>query len=291
MNEPKQQHYVPRMLLKNFVDDKTGRLHFFSKKCPEKGVMQALPEKLFRQQHLYTRRGETGAKDFSVEYGLAELEALSTPVIDGIVQLARAWKSPKPGIAHRILRDELTLDDRMVLSWFIASQQTRVPDFQDSVVSDAEFEKIAHRKMEDLEAKGQAPSSAERDKLLSVPELKRMRKNLMARFAVPNEPFATMLISKRVHAIRITKTNKSFVIGSRPVVRPGRTHIEDATAQSWLPVAHDVAVLLCAENGGPARMEIIRWLNEALFKQSTFVAGRSNKLLASLSGCRCRSVR
>jgi hypothetical protein len=220
MNEPKQQHYVPRMLLKNFVDDNTGKLHFFSKKCPEKGVLQALPEKLFREQHLYTRWGNNGTRDFSIENGLA------------------------------------------VLSWFIASQQARVPDFQDSVASDTEFEEIAHRTAGTIEAVGVLPTPAEREKLLSSGGL----------------------------IVRITKHNKSFVIGSRPVVRPGRMHIEDATGQAWLPIAHDVAVLLFAGNGGPASIEIIRWLNEALFKQSTFVAGRSNKLLASLSGCRCRSV-
>ena len=278
------------MLLKNFVDDNTGKLHFFSKKCPEKGVLQALPEKLFREQHLYTRWGNNGTRDFSIENGLADLETLSAPVLDKIVDRARGWKPSSSGFAHRILRDELTLADRMVLSWFIASQQARVPDFQDSVASDTEFEEIAHRTAGTIEAVGVLPTPAEREKLLSSGGLKRMKKSVMARFALPNERFAEMLVRKQVHIVRITKHNKSFVIGSRPVVRPGRMHIEDATGQAWLPIAHDVAVLLFAGNGGPASIEIIRWLNEALFKQSTFVAGRSNKLLASLSGCRCRSV-
>ena len=288
MNEPKQQHYVPRMLLKNFVDESTGMLYFYSKKRPAGGVLQALPEKLFRQQHLYTRRGKKAPKDFSVENGLAELETISTPVINRIMQLARGWKPSAAGIAHGILRDEVTCDDRLVLCSFVASQQTRVPDFQDSVVGETEFERIAHRTMEDLTAKGHVPTPAERDRLLSTPELKRMRKNLMAGFAVPNETFVKMLVRKHIHVIRIAKNNKSFVIGSRPIVRPGQMHLEEPEAQVWLAVSHDVVVALCSRDKWTIGSDDIRKLNDAVFRQSTLIAGRSHKLIASLSGCRHR---
>ena len=287
MNEPKKQHYVPRMLLKNFVDESNGMLYFYSKKNPAGGVQQASPEKLFRQQHLYTRRGEKGSKDFSVENGLADLETISTPVINRIMQLTRGCK-PSAGIAHRVLWNEVTCDDRLVLCSFIASQQTRVPDFQDSVVGDTEFERIAHRTMEDLRAKGHVLTPSERDRLLSPPELKRMRKNLMAGLAVPNETFVKMLVRKQIHVIRITKNNKSLVVGSRPVVRPGKMHLEEPEAQVWLAISHDVVVALCSQDKWTIGSDDIRKLNEAVFRQSTLIAGRSHKLIASLSGCRHR---
>lgn len=81
-------------------------------------------------------------------------------------------------------------------------------------------------------------------------------------------------------------------MGSRPVVKlthPGRGHLADATVEVWLPIASDVAV--SPAPGAPTEellVEIredstIRYLNRAAFIQSTAIAGKSQKLVASLA--------
>jgi len=72
---------------------------------------------------------------------------------------------------------------------------------------------------------------------------------------------------------------------------PGRTHFADETVQAWLPIAHDVAVGPGRPGPRPEELfipddEFIRNLNEGTFKQSTMIAGRSERLVASLAGIR-----
>ena len=105
-------------------------------------------------------------------------------------------------------------------------------------------------------------------------------------------PFAKAAMKSRGLGIAlITKPQRSFLIGSNPVVRiqsPG--HQGDRIypgGETWLPIASDVAILVKGEAGREYLIDLnedrhIRRVNEASFRQSTIVASRSRELLASL---------
>ena len=91
----------------------------------------------------------------------------------------------------------------------------------------------------------------------------------------------------------IRKKNKSFVIGSNPVLQVfpengssgGRPRPFTA---SWLPIAHDIAIAYGEGEGGLMEFKEdreLRRFNEAIFDQSSAIAGRSDKLIRSLANC------
>ena len=105
--------------------------------------------------------------------------------------------------------------------------------------------------------------------------------------AVAGPPTPDVIANLEAHGIRIariSKPNKSFVIGSYALALAryrGESH-------AWLPISHDVAV----EPFGPAGTETlvelvqdhdIRAINEVSFRQSSIVAARSERLLCSLA--------
>ena len=95
-NEPKRHHYIPRMLLRNFTNEK-GRLYFFDKRFPEKGVLESTPANLFIENHLYTQYDESGGKDVRVEKFLADIERDGSDVVRKIINAARTGKPPNLG--------------------------------------------------------------------------------------------------------------------------------------------------------------------------------------------------
>ena len=89
MSIPKDQHYIPRMLLKRFTD-KEGNLYCYDKRHPDKGVRKRAPKNLFFVRHLYTQVAEDGTQDALVETEfLAVLESQASPVIEKIISAAR----------------------------------------------------------------------------------------------------------------------------------------------------------------------------------------------------------
>ena len=88
----------------------------------------------------------------------------------------------------------------------------------------------------------------------------------------------------------IRKKNKSFVIGSRPVLQlfpDSSDSVPRTFVAMWFPLAYDVAVAYGEGEGG--LMEFtkdreLRRFNEGIFRQSQAIAGRSDKLIASLVG-------
>ena len=54
MSDPKRRHYVPKMLLKRFVDDQ-GSLWVHRKKSPDQTVFPAKPDNVFLETDLYTQ--------------------------------------------------------------------------------------------------------------------------------------------------------------------------------------------------------------------------------------------
>ena len=280
MNIPIRQHYIPRMLLKRFVD-KDGKLHFFTNHAPDKGVLASTPENLFLQKHLYTQVDEVGAKDAYVETSfLAKLEGKADPIIEKIVCAARRRQSPN-----------LSHDEIDIFLTFLYIQLTRVPDVRDPIMDEVRDDTT--KEIEEA-ANFRPLSDYERAMLAGGEEMERLLKNASIQSLPMGLNNRVFPILKKKHIctalIRNPKPKRAFVIGSYPVVKlsfPGRSFLGDPTVQVWLPLARDVAVALNSDKCDRIRIikdRYIRSLNESIFQQSTVIAGCSRKLIELVKG-------
>ena len=63
MSKPKRHHSNAEMLQSRFTDEE-GRLYFYNKRFPEKGVQRSIPKNIFVGHHLHTQHPDSGEKDF-----------------------------------------------------------------------------------------------------------------------------------------------------------------------------------------------------------------------------------
>ena len=76
---PKRQHVVPRMLLRNF-QGKDEKIHAYVKNKPKN--IYTSPENLFIKKHRYTLRGDEYSGDrYEIESRLEKIETRSAPII------------------------------------------------------------------------------------------------------------------------------------------------------------------------------------------------------------------
>ena len=120
MNRPKNQHYIPRMLLKRFTNQE-GKLYVYDRCHPEKGIQKKDPKKTFVRRHLYTQVKEDGTRDVDVETKfLAPLESDVSSVIEKIVNAAR--RGPPPNLSP---------DEKDIWVKFFYNMFVRVPETRD----------------------------------------------------------------------------------------------------------------------------------------------------------------
>ena len=229
---------------------------------------------------MYTMRALDGSKDYSLEYDLARLEDIADKIVEKIICNARSGFNPS-----------LTPQEKADWDLFFGSQIMRVPDIHPSEDSiDATLRQLANRmsKSDDM-----PPAAVQAlDRLTSSEEMMSdMRQNARAGLAIPTNSLLEVLGNKGVGVIRIKRTKSSFVIGGMPVVKlthKGRTYLSDPTVEAWLPIAPDIAVTPAFTPGTEKLVELtdilqVRHINQAIFKQSTAIAGRSRKLIVSLA--------
>ena len=284
MSGPKRHHFVPRMHLKRFVDE-SGLLYWFSKRFSEKVVRPSTPAQVFSEKHLYDVFDRDGVRDSSVELALADIEGQANWIIEKIVSTARAGKLPN------LTRGEKSFWDR-----YFCCQWIRVPDaMRASGVSDlleAEMRDWVADIFRKYESEGHELTSEDLVILDDSPGLSRRFHNARAQVVLETpEELLSVIGNKGLCVAIITSSKRSFVIGSNPIVRlapSGQTHLANPNVEAWLPLAHDVAITPALSRGEEKLMEfsegrIVRELNEATFKQSTAIAGRSRRLVESLA--------
>jgi hypothetical protein len=223
-------------------------------------------------------------RDPAMEHFLSVLESEAVSVVQSILQSARAGEVPV-----------LSLEQKNLWYLFFLMQWRRTPETQTASVSDAEAVGMAEEIMDELRAA--APHrSAEIEKLAAPEAMARLVRNVRVQTLIQfSTEMMTVLQRRGIAVLRIAKPNKSFVIGSRPVVRLGaraaHTHLSDTAVEMWLPIAADIAVgvgrgdggisLLLAEDGSP-----VRQLNLAIARQSGIIAAGSADLVRSLANAR-----
>ena len=264
MNKAKRHHYVSQFLQTNFTDE-SGALYFFRKDSGQKSVKETGPNVLFVECDLYTLYDEFENKDVSAEELFSDLERSSKPIIEKIIETARAKQQP-----------ELTCIEEETLRWFFLCQCSRVPDRSDPMfwsyllghcLENPEFWKM---------------SEEERKKF------KRQKKWEFLTAFVKNKPSKKALSIPENEGLVIgivNSENESFIIGSNPVLIMKPSNYEP---ELWLPIAPDVAVTPCSPRGISGFItfedQSIRSFNEDIFEQSKMVAGNTKDSIESIIG-------
>jgi hypothetical protein len=189
---------------------------------------------------------------------------------------------------------QLSEKEKQVWYLFFLIQWRRTPESQRAVATDAEVLAMLDEALAELRI-ALPERSAEID-ALSTPEAKaRTVRNVRVSGLQQFSENAMKVLKKRGIAIlKIRKPNKSFIVGSRPVVKltiAGRSDLSDPTVEMWLPIASDIAMGVGRNDGGVSlhyldHTEPIRQLNTAIASQSAIIAAGSAALVRSLSSAR-----
>lgn len=269
------------MLLTHFVDQ-DGWLHWW-RLGNGATVRKARPGEIFLQNHLYSTVSAAGSLDPSMENALSILEADATSVVSDIREAARNGTRP-----------DLTNDQKRVWYTFFLTQWRRTPEMQRAIISDLEAMEMLERELDELREK--LPHRRAEIEALSSPSAKaRTLRNVRVDQLRRESANVLQILERRGIAIlRITKRNKAFIVGSRPVVKltmPGRNNLDDPSVEVWLPIASDIAVGVGRGDGGISLHLVqadsqIRHLNNSIANQSSTIAGRSEHLVRSISNRR-----
>jgi Protein of unknown function (DUF4238) len=282
MPVPKRHHYVPQMILNGFTDA-AGWLHWCRHREEPNLVRRGRPIELFHKKHLYSTLSGSGIKDPAMEHILAALENEAVSVVQAILEPTRSGKTP-------------VLSDAQKRIWYLLflMQWRRTPENQLSCTSDEEASRMIDEILDEL--RSVVPHREDEIAAYGTPESKaRTIRNVRVQSLVGfNANVIGVLEHRGISIIRITRPNKQFIIGSRPVVKltsPGRTDLNDLKVEMWLPIAADIAVGVGQGDGEITLFETendtpIRQLNLAIASQSAIIAAGSSALVRSISNAR-----
>jgi hypothetical protein len=275
MSVPKSHHYVPKLILRRFADER-GHLYFFRKDRPGAEVKSASLDRLFAAEHLYSKKRKDGSKDPALEHGLNRLETEVAPVFSQIIEAARNGRPPG-----------LSAEQKEVVALFHYVQWKRSFDHRLTFLSNEVFSTIYDQAAE--RAREMFPGREE--------EIERIRAILLAKEHIHNvrvdmlrliNPDTLDLLMSRALVVAVPQNRlKSWIIGSSPVIKLGSADLTHPDSEIWLPIAPDVAIGFwrVAEPERVLWMPdiAVRHMNGSVASQSIMFAGRSKELVQSLS--------
>lgn len=280
-NEPKKHHYVPRLLLKNFADKKEC-LWIFRKQALKQGVVSSNYEIPFFENHLYAIPKAGGKKDLTLEYKFAKLESAIAPVVRHLCDEARNTKLAV-----------LSRGDRKLWDDFFSAQTRRVPDYTRGRRFQHNYDDMVEEVVDGLQAEvGQTLHPKAREGVVEYLKSKDGRKTVtVGALGLPAKRIESALANSGLNVVRITRPNKSFVLGSDPIVNLSPNPIaisKSPQSENWLPIAPDIAICMTFDDPRNRFIELddenaIRRINMAIFHKSSSVVATSDRLLGSLS--------
>ena len=293
-NAPRRQHFIPRMLLKNFCDA-SGLLWV----SHESRAYRSKPRKVFVQRDLYTKYDLSPRHDTSLEEWfdsiprsyeheayLSIVESKATPAVRQIIRQARKKRCPQlPG------------DLRDAWERFLFAIARRTPESQARVSLGKGFDDIFYDVSAELAHKQDFPL-ADKATLYRDPRVRELRDmvktNNDGRLAAGVDPRvvgeeAKLLRETGLHVVVICIPGKEFVLGSHGIAIVEDDH--GSPSGSWLPIAPDIAVgvtdrpdrealsFLDHDDDG---VRIVDMINKASAGRSWMIAGRSEAVIRSV---------
>lgn len=273
-NPPHRHHYIPRMILRNFLNQEGG-LWFWRRQFQIGEVRAAKPESLFVEDNLYTSVLDDGERDAWLEHQLANVDFNYARLIAQILPVVRAGQFP--------LFDAFTWDALQVFEYIMGKRSSA---WHDRFVPAEEVIAL-------VTAMSYEPEFTEADRaaLVNMADRDRVMKN--ARIAAqatppPDDLMRTMRL--RGIAFLVAPPGASFVIGDYPTALAtviGRTSLGVDRGVIFMPIAGDVALAYVMRSPRVYVEQLskaqVRVLNEAMTRQSVMIAGQSKPLIRSLS--------
>jgi len=267
------------MLLNRFTDA-DGRIAFFDKSRPENGVQVTTPKNLLVQQHLYSKKNKDGSRDGTLEAYYSGLESEAHVVFNKIIDAVRQRRIP-----------DINSVEKNTWNRFLYEQWRRVPDFHDQIMPLSDFADTVQEGIEEYEAKYRPLTDQEKERFTGDAALKTYRQNARVTALSRRSPNTMEAISNKALYFGITAQQRSFIIGSNPVVKivpeNSSPDLHNPGVEIWLPVHPNVMVASAGTDGASSlvalHMDRIRGYNESVAKKSTIFAGRSRELIASLA--------
>ena len=294
----RRHHVIPVMLLQHFVDP-SGRLWVADR---DRGLVYfSTPHNAFVQKDLYNTRSYPDRSADSAgeeplratvlsdehERHLSRIESAAAPIIEDIIEAARNGICPRlSGTAGESFKR------------FLLAMGRRTPEAQRRVSRGRGTPDLVYDVVRDFMHKEGTRGLPSRDQFLSDPAMREyadvVLANSDARFAAGIHPIvqeAEAAFCREVSLLIavISEPKRSFVVGSQGVTIV-RSNGFDRQPESWLPIAADVAVQpRYSEEAvglvafGRRDDHLIRRINQATTAGSRMIAGRSEKLVRSLT--------
>ena len=285
--EYKRNHYVPRWLLNNFMNE-SGELFYHSKEKPDASVIHRNPDSIFNAPNLYAAYDNDGVRDILLESDkYKQLDNLAKEVADKIINTIRAGK-----------QISLSAEDRTICLIFLYNQIKRTPDFMNEMMSNDKVEIAFIAAFEKLFDVVEEPTKGALKTKLSELIDPKMKDQIIQTGKIEalkrdSEEAIDVLRQRGIGFIGPESPSKSFIIGSRPVLRLShldRKSLTDPTVELILPLAYDVAMVSVGQYDVTSYVRCpqgeTRRLNNLTAKQSTEIAGRSRELVISLKNSR-----
>ena len=197
----KRHHYVPQMILRNFVDQR-GMLHCFRKE--DQQTFEASPEDVYVKKWLYTQRGVGAHADAKERELGTRIEGPAHPIVDKIVTRAREGRFPA-----------LTPEEKSKWDLFFCVQMRRTL----AARADLDERQLVRDAIEMFERRVGPLSSAERAAIDGTAEKRREAVD-NAWTGILTEPQGDVfraLRRKGLLVLVLQNPTKSFVLGNVPV--------------------------------------------------------------------------
>jgi hypothetical protein len=272
----KRHHYVPLFIIRCFADS-AGKVFVADRGKPE--VRFAKVEDVLVENHLYSTKKGGRADDRSLEADLGQLEGLAAPIVQKLVEQARSGVAP-----------HLTPSEREMWDLFFSIQWRRVPELHRQHLTDAAFAASIDEIAEQFERDFRPMTAGE---LAFVEGAKRdpeFRHNVVVKSLRNQHGMVVNALSGRGLLLATpARPSKSFVLGSRPIVRAGGPEgatLEHPELEAWMTLAPDVAICYYGGVGDSYLNTLsdndVRRLNRMVANQSRFMIAKDAALLQSL---------
>lgn len=277
----RRHHYVPQFIIRRFAND-GGRVFVLDRDRPEVGPRADKVEAVLAENHLYSKMKGGSADDRSLEADLSELEGLAAPIAGKLIDQARLGQPPK-----------LTGDERRIWDEFFSVQWRRVPEMHKKAMTDEAFAAQVDEAAEEFEQFIRPMTEEERAFIEGAKSDNHFRHNVAV--GAVRRPSALVRGALRRRGLLLAtpaRSSKSFVLGSRPIVRagPAGATLAHPELEAWITLAPDVAFSYYGAAGATNLNRLtdrdVRRLNQMITNQSRFVVARDPRLLESLVGPR-----
>lgn len=232
MSHPTRQHFVPRLLLREFTDLDSGLVYVYDKH--DDRAFQATPKRIGAQNSFYDLEVSESIT-LTAEEGLSRVEGSASKIIDKI----RLNES----------MDEVSEKERARLALFIAVQTYRVPHMRKNLLHTSNL-------MEEFfERIGIDPSEVENWESMDPEDAKRLTLEMMAESAETLAPH----IFNKLWFLQRTTIDQPFYISDNPVAlhnEPSRGPFGNIGfavegVQIHLPISRTLSLFLLCPSHGP----------------------------------------